>query len=93
VKRPPKREGASCSSAPIPNLSELATDNSGHAKAQVCRHEATRTGTERLPDGFPHYARLTCALCGRSQKNRTLSPKQQAFVDRLCATYLEGKTP
>ena len=59
----PKREGACCSNAPIPKLTGLHEHNCGHSFAQACGHPVTRT--ERLPDGSPHHARLTCAICGR----------------------------
>jgi hypothetical protein len=65
MKWPPKREGA-CSNAPIPKLTGLALDNSGHSFAQPCAHPATRT--ERLPDGHLHFARLRCVLCDRHSR-------------------------
>jgi hypothetical protein len=117
-----KETGASCS-APISKLRLVQS-------YQFCPHTATRT--ERLPDCHQHYARLTCALCGRFlrwlprpetierervnafrlarlgmceglskwersfvhhvSQQRKLSPKQQALLVRLCATYLEAQT-
>jgi hypothetical protein len=44
-------------------LTELAEDTCGQHFTQACTHSVTRT--ERLPGCHRHYARLTCALCGR----------------------------
>jgi hypothetical protein len=49
-----KETGASCS-APISKLRLVQS-------YQFCPHTATRT--TRLPDSHPHFARLTCAICG-----------------------------
>jgi hypothetical protein len=61
MKSPPKREGAMLP-APIPKLDWTET-TAARAPLQACKHPVTCT--ERLPDGSPHYARLTCAICGR----------------------------
>ena len=124
-----KRDGALLH-APISKL-DYAETTATPASYQACAHNVTRT--ERLPDGSRHFARLTCALCGRSprwlpkpetvqrqklngfkltklamsdrlnpwerrfvgdvSKLATLSPRQQALVERLCREYLEDKAP
>jgi hypothetical protein len=62
MKWPPrKREGAMLP-APIPKL-DWAETTAAPAPLQACTRSVTRT--ERLPDCHRHYARLTCALCGR----------------------------
>ena len=61
MKWPPKREGA-LQQAPIPRRDWTET-TSPDALLQACEHRATVT--ERLPDTHRHYARLTCAVCGR----------------------------
>jgi hypothetical protein len=48
--------------APIPKLYLLQT-TAPPALLQTCAHLVTRT--ERLPKSHLHFARLTCALCGR----------------------------
>jgi len=106
MKWPPgKEKGACCSSAPIPELTGLATNNPGHSFTQACRHEVTRV--EQMPLGDTHHAKVICVLCGcnlawlrkcetvrnflRSvSKNRRLSPKQEALVVRLVRQHLEG---
>ena len=62
MKRPPKGEAA-LRHAATPKLTGLTNDTSGQSNAQGCAHHATRT--ELLLQGHQHYARLTCALCGR----------------------------
>jgi len=61
MKSPPKREGALLQ-APIPKLDWTET-TVARAALQPCRHSVTTT--KRLPDSHRHFARLTCALCGR----------------------------
>jgi len=62
MKWPPNGAGVVLPT-PSSKLTRLAEDNSGRAFAQACGHSVTRT--EQLPDGHRHFARLTCALCGR----------------------------
>jgi hypothetical protein len=60
---PPGKSEARRQTGRREKLTGLAEDNCGQHFAQACTHPATRT--ERLPDGSWHYARLTCAICGR----------------------------
>ena len=50
------------SHTPISKL-DLPETTAARAPMQACEHRATVT--ERPPDTHRHYARLTCALCGR----------------------------
>jgi hypothetical protein len=60
---PPRNADAGLAKRRREKLTGLTEDKAGSGFAQGCTHPATRT--ERLPDGSRHYARLTCALCGR----------------------------
>jgi hypothetical protein len=63
MNSPPGNANAALAKRRRENLTGLALDNSGSGFTQPCAHPVTRT--ERLPDGSPHFARLTCALCNR----------------------------
>ena len=56
------KETGACFGAPISKL-RWAETTAARAPYQACAQSVTRT--ERLPDGSRHYARLTCAVCGR----------------------------
>ena len=60
---PPEKGNAALRGAAISKLTGLAEGNSGSGFTQACAHSATLT--ERLPDSHPHFARLTCAVCGK----------------------------
>ena len=60
---PPGNANAALAKRRREKLTGLPEDKAGSGFAQGCTHPATRT--ERLPDGSRHYARLTCAVCGR----------------------------
>jgi hypothetical protein len=60
---PPGKSEARRQTGRREKLTELAEDTCGQHFTQACTHSATRT--ERLPDCHRHYARLTCAICGR----------------------------
>jgi hypothetical protein len=59
---PPGKGTGALLHAPISKLN-LPETTPPRAPLRACGHPVTRT--ERLPDCHRHFARLTCALCGR----------------------------
>ena len=79
----PKREGVLLQT-PVPKQHGWREDNSGHSKAQACRHNKIRV--ERMPQGHQHHAEEICVTCGcflRWVSRAELLERQKATLSRL----------